>query len=97
MNGKRPRTHLVTHERNLLYYLLTHMKRSPNAPCFVPRPTANHLDTHLGALHHLEKSGYITLIKTGDHYAQWIMKLRKTDLLEGKQEEFTPDFNASTK
>lgn len=95
MGGKRPRTHLVTHERNLLYYLLTHMKRSPNAPCFVPRPTANHMDTHLAAIHNLEKLGYITLVKNGNHYAQWIMKLKKTELFQDKEENFTPDFSAS--
>jgi hypothetical protein len=55
------------------------------------------MDTHLAAIHNLEKLGYITLVKTGNHYAQWIMKLKKTELFSDKEESFTPDFSASTR
>jgi len=75
-------TGLSKNQRNLYRYYLAHMKRNPNAPCYVPKNPMTAMTnqdglTKLGAyirvIESLENMNLFRVDRTADNYTGWIL------------------------
>lgn len=72
VNSKFPPGLRLQH-RNILTYYYHHLKKYPNAPCFVPKGPSNRISDYLRALEKLEELKLIKVVRNSDNYTSWII------------------------
>lgn len=70
-----PTLRLTPNQRNLYNYYLSHTKRYPNTPCYVPKSstTKHTLEEYIKMLDKLEALNLIRIDRVTDHYTGWII------------------------